>query len=174
MRASLASIIFEDPSGNIWIGHPGSGLSRVKYNKGFITLSENSGGPAQLKGNNITSVYADPSDNLWAATWSYGVHKIKFKPDFQIPPEVTFYPIPMAKISSMESNRNDGLLLADAAGLCLLDALTGHIKHISVSSSDRLRKLEDGILFSGGRTLNKALEHNSNYNIQELVPRFVR
>ncbi len=170
LKADLASSIFEDPSGNIWIGHPGSGLSRVKYNKGFITLSENSGGVAQLKGNTITSVYADPSDNLWAATWSYGVHKIKFKSDFMVPPEVTFYPITNARVFSIERNNQEDLLLADGGGLCLLNELTGHLKYISVNRSDRVRKLEDGILFSGERKLHKALERNSNYHIQELVP----
>jgi len=164
--------LLEDKSGVVWINYNDFGISKVRQNKGFISISNLDGGFEGLSGNKISSVYADPNDNIWLAVAGKGLHKIDFQSDFNAAPLVSFYPQEGRYVNSMEDDGLGNLMMAISnEGVSLLNPATGKIKKATAQGTSMARTLSDGSIFlSDIRRLYKAKKESAKYTLEELIP----
>lgn len=64
--------IFEDKSGNLWIGTVEGGLNRKI--KGTDTFAHYTTGNTNLTHNSVSTIKSDNNENLWIGTWGGGVN----------------------------------------------------------------------------------------------------
>jgi signal transduction histidine kinase/ligand-binding sensor domain-containing protein/CheY-like chemotaxis protein len=80
LSSNLITIIYEDKSGNLWIGTYDGGLNKLipgeseRSEPTFIRYMPNPANPKSLS-NMIVSIYEDKSGTLWIGTWGGGLNK---------------------------------------------------------------------------------------------------
>ena len=67
--------LYEDKKGNIWFGHPGSGLDCYNKNtENFISYRHDANDPNSISSGSVTCIYEDHDDHLWIGTWGGGLN----------------------------------------------------------------------------------------------------
>src|SRR5690606_41414611 len=70
-----------DRSGNIWLGHSGAGLSKVKHNKGFAVFQPRGGSNRLSSADVVSAVHLDAFDCLWVVIDDKGLYQLQFRDD---------------------------------------------------------------------------------------------
>lgn len=98
---SSCTQVFEDVSGIIWIGHFGSGISKLKSNKGFSIFNTPSYLAKRDAHDLVTAIYEEVDGIVWAAFQDKGIYKLEFTHGFGQEPNRTFFPITNGKVWGM-------------------------------------------------------------------------
>lgn len=169
-QETMSRVVLEDRSGNIWIGHQGEGISRVKPNKGFMFLTSSQSGNI-LRGEIVSAVFSDSTDNLWVAISGKGIRKIDFNSDFNTLPSVEFFDLPDRYVNTIDQDADGNILLAvEREGFFLLDVSSGKITKKSNHGYRMVRQLSDEtLLLSDVWRLYIGKQRASAYDISSLV-----
>ncbi len=115
----------EDPSGDLWIGTRGGGLSRWRRRSDdFVNYPHEPENPASLSGDEVWALHLDPGGSLWVGTGQSGVNRfdpqtetaIHYRHDPQDPAS-----LPSDEVRSLLKDRRGRLWVGTFGGLARLD-----------------------------------------------------
>ena len=158
--------MYNDASGNIWIGSDSEGLSMfIPEKKEFITYQYNFKDPQTICGNTVNAIYRDRQNILWIGTMASGI-------SYALPNnlfDVVYYAkldgkglfVPCAQVAcSLKDNDGNTWMGLDCAGIVKINHKTGEYTQF-YSESPPSRRIggnkilsitqdQDGMIWAGG------------------------
>lgn len=164
--------LYEDPSGNLWIGTLGGGLNRFNRTEGtFAHYRYNPQDPNSLSDDIVRAIYADQSGKLWIGTEN-GLNRLDPGTG-----EITRYQHDPRQKNSLSNNhvycliedQSGQLWVGTQNGLNLLDRNTGAFT-VFKSSSDNPLTLSDNQILSLYQDRSGKLWVGTNNGLNRLDP----
>ena len=138
IRSNYIQAIYEDKSGNIWVGTLGSLCLYNRKSDSFSTFEVDEKDPTSMSNKSVTSIFEDKQDNLWVGTsWNLNLvdrktKKVKRFASVENDPTT----LSSNSILSIAEDSKNNLWVGTMNGLNLLDRKTGKVKRYLPNPAD--------------------------------------
>lgn len=128
LSQNLVNAIYEDPTGNLWVGTVEGGLNRkTGKNDQFSHYTTDS--PAYLCHNSVSAITSDENNRLWVGTWGHGITLLDLNDSsFKKIKDISSDTSPVNFVGSLcYDSINKGMWIGTNPGIYFYDILTDQL-----------------------------------------------